>query len=70
MDTLIIQPKNKTQLETVTAFLKALKIDFKNEVSPQSKTLHNAEYAAKLKRGIADFEAGRVHKISLDEIWK
>ena len=70
MNTLIIQPKNKAQLETVTAFLKALKIEFSNEISTQEKNVYNAKYAAKLKRGLADMEAGRVHKISLDEIWK
>ena len=69
MNTLIIQPKNKAQMETVTAFLKALKIDFSNEATDK-KNAYNAKYAAKLKRSIADMEAGRVHKISLDEIWK
>ena len=70
MNTLIIQPKNKAQLETVTAFLKALKIDFKNYSATNGKDTYNAEWVDMMKKSEADFKNGRVHKIDLEEIWK
>jgi hypothetical protein len=70
MNTLIIQPKNKAQMETVTAFLKALKIDFKKHAVTNGKTIYNAEWVDMIKKSEDDFKKGKVHKINLDEIWK
>ena len=67
MDTLLILPKNESEQIAVKAFCQALNVAY--EVEPQAEN-YNQEFVAKIKRSEEDFKAGRVHKISLDEIWK
>lgn len=67
METLIVQPKNKEQLTALKAIMKALKVDFKTEKS--KKSLYNAEFIAKIKRGEEDIKAGRTTKIQPADIW-
>jgi hypothetical protein len=66
METLIIHPKNKDQLNALKAIMKALKIDFKIEKSIEK--LYNPEFAAKMKRGEEDVKAGRTTKIEPTDI--
>ena len=70
MEAIIAKPETKDQLKALKAFLKAMDISFTDNEKQISKAIHNAEYAAKLKRGVEDLGAGRSRKVSLDEIWK
>jgi len=63
METLIVQPKNKEQLNALKAIMKALKVDFSIEKS------YNPEFAAKIKLGEEDIKAGRTTKIEPADIW-
>jgi hypothetical protein len=65
METLIVQLENKEKLVTLKAFLKALKISFKEYKSP-----YNDEFVAKILQGDEDIKAGRTKKITLDDICK
>ena len=67
MEMLIVHPENKDQVKVIKAFLKALKIGFE---SKQETPTYNPEFVEKIARSEADIKAGRLHKISLDEIWK
>ena len=66
MESLILNTKNIDQL----VLLNETKIKSKKELKAELKAVNNVAYSAKLKRAMADLEAGRMHKISLDEIWK
>ena len=70
MEAIIVRPENKDELKALKDFLKSMKMRFNNEDAEIKKAVHNAEYTAQLKRGLADADAGRLHKIDLDEIWK
>ena len=70
MEAIIVRPETKDELKALKDFLKSMKMRFSNEDAEIKRAVHNAEYTAKLKRGLADAEAGRMHKIDLDEIWK
>lgn len=65
MATLIVHPDSKEKLTTLKAFMKALKISYKEEKSP-----YNAEFVAKILQGDEDIKAGHTKKITLDDIWK
>lgn len=67
MDTLLILPKTEAELSAVKAFCQVLNVAFEEEPEAAS---YNAEFVKKVKRSEQDFEAGRIHKINLDEIWK
>ena len=71
METINIKafPEDKSQLEVIKAFLKALKIKF--EVSKEKA--YNPEFVEKVLQGDDDFMAGKGKKISIDELdqtWK
>ena len=70
MQAIIVRPETKDDLKALKDFLKSMKMRFNNEDAEIKRAVHNAEYAAQLKRGLADADAGRLHKIDLDEIWK
>lgn len=65
METLIVQPDSKEKSNAIKAFMKALKISFKETKSP-----YNPEFVAKIKQGEEDIKAGKTRKISLDDVWK
>lgn len=65
METLIVQPDSKEKSDAIKAFMKALKISFKETKSP-----YNPEFVAKIKQGEEDIKAGKTRKISLDDVWK
>lgn len=66
MESITIHPQNRDQINTVKAFLKALKIPFQeNTDSP-----YNPGFVSKIKKSEASVKAGKTHKIPLDEIWK
>lgn len=59
-------PDNKDKLEALTAFLKALKIDF----AIARKEEYDPYFLQKVEEGEADILSGNTRKISLDEVWK
>lgn len=65
METVIVHPANKEQLNALKAFMKAFKISFEDE----EKT-YNPEFLAKIKRSEADFKSGRYKAIKTDDLWK
>lgn len=67
MSTLLILPKNEAEENAVKAFCQVLNVAYEEE--PEAEN-YNPEFIAKIKRSEEDFNAGRVHKINLDEIWK
>ncbi len=65
METLIVHPDSKEKLNTLKAFMKALKISYKEEKSP-----YNSDFVSKILQGDEDIKAGRTKKIMLDDICK
>lgn len=61
METLIVQPKNKKQLEAVKAFLRALDISFKKE----TQSLYNPEFVAKIERSRQQIKGG--YYVTIDQ---
>ena len=66
MESITIHPQTKDQIETVKAFLKALKIPFQQSM----ESPYNPDFVKKIKESEASVKAGDTYKISLDEIWK
>lgn len=67
METLIVQPKSKEQLTALKAIMKALKVDFKTEISTEDP--YKKEFVDKMKRSEDDIKAGRITKIKPADIW-
>ena len=65
MGTLIVNPESKEKMLALKAFMKALKISFKEEKSP-----YNPEFVEKIKRSEEDFKAGKFKAIETDDLWK
>ena len=61
METLIVHPDSKEKLNTLKAFMKALKISYKEEKSP-----YNSDFVSKILQGDEDIKAGRTKKIMLE----
>ena len=70
METLILYPKNKEELEALKAVAKVLKMKFKTKSEEKP---YNPEFVAKIEEGRRDKTAGRGTVISqeeLDSLWK
>ena len=67
METLIVFPKDKEQLATLKAIMKALKVDFKTEKIKDRP--YNQEFVDKMKKSEDEFKAGRTTKIEPADIW-
>lgn len=68
METILLHPENKEQLDAIKAFAKALKMRFeiaKSEVSP-----YNSDFVEKIQAGRADVEKGKGVKIGIEDLWK
>lgn len=68
METILLHPENKEQLDAIKAFAKALKMRFeiaKSEVSP-----YNSDFVKKIQAGRADVEKGKGVKIGIEDLWK
>lgn len=66
METIIAHPENGDKLKAIKAVLKALNVAFETKAEKP----YTPEFVEKIKCSEEDIAAGRVHKISLDEIWK
>jgi len=65
METLIVQPKNQKQLETVEAILKALDVTFKKGESSK----YDPAFVNKIEKSKAEVKAGNTTKIKPADIW-
>ncbi|WP_145857258.1 DUF2683 family protein [Pedobacter suwonensis] len=65
METLIVHPENKAQLNAIKQVLKAMKISFEKEEKP-----YNPEFVEKILKGDQDFSEGKFTKVDLDNLWK
>jgi hypothetical protein len=65
METLIVHPENKAQLNAVKQVLKAMKISFEKKEKP-----YNPEFVKKILQGDKDFKEGNFTKIDLESLWK
>lgn len=65
MGILIAHPENKEKMDALKAFMKALKIQFKEE-----KSAYDLDFEKKIKRSKEDFEAGKFKAIGTDDLWK
>ncbi|NTE01991.1 hypothetical protein G6M26_28065 [Agrobacterium tumefaciens] len=71
MEALIIQPRDKKQLSTIKAILKALDVTFKkveqDETSYLSQSIANK---SALDKSIKQAENGQTVKIAVADLWK
>jgi hypothetical protein len=63
METIVLLPENKEQLNAIKAFAKALK--FKTEANH-----YNPEAVAKVRQGEEDYKNGKGVKIATADLWK
>lgn len=66
METLIIRSEGK-KIEAIKAFLEAFGISF--EIKKEDEG-YDPDFVAKIRESEEDLKAGRVRKVTLDEIWK
>ncbi|MEH3116025.1 DUF2683 family protein [Pedobacter terrae] len=65
METLIVHPENKAQLNAVKHVLKAMKISFEKK-----EKAYDPEFVEKILQGDKDFKEGNFIKVDLDNLWK
>jgi len=64
METLIVEPKSRKQLNAIKAVLKALDVTFrKEEESP-----YNPEFVARIRKSEQQFEEGKVTRVTKENI--
>lgn len=68
METIILHPKNKEQLNLFEQLANALKVPF--EKNEKKRSLYNAEFEAKMKESTKQAREGKTVRIDLDNIWK
>ena len=66
METIVVQPENKEQINALKAIFKAMKIKF----SIKKEKEYDPEFVKKIKESEREFAEGRYTTITLDEIWK
>ena len=64
MEIFIAQPETEEKAAALKAFMKALKISFKEEKP------YNPDFLKKIERSKADFKAGRYKSIKTKDLWK
>ena len=65
METLIVHPDNKEQLDALKTFMKAFKIPFEEQ-----KSTYYPEFVAMVRQGDEDIKAGKGIKVDVDNLWK
>jgi len=65
METLIVHPDNKEQLDALKTFMKAFKITFEEQ-----KSAYDPEFVAMILQGDEDIKAGKGVKVDIDNLWK
>lgn len=67
METVVIRPKNETQLEAIKAFAKALKMDFE---TTGSESPYDPDFVKKILKGREDIKNGNGIKIAEEDLWR
>jgi len=71
METLIIQPKDRKQLSTIKAILKALDVAFKKGEEDETAFLSRSVANKKaINKSIKQAENGQTVKIAVADLWK
>lgn len=65
METLIVHPENKAQLNAVKQVLKAMKISFEKK-----EKAYNPEFVAKIKESDQNYKDGKFKTIKVEDLWK
>ena len=64
METLIVEPKSRKQLNAVKAILKALDVSFRNE----GESPYNPEFVAKIKKSEQQIKEGKVTSVKKEDL--
>jgi ribosomal protein S20 len=65
MESLIVHPQNKEQLDALKTFMKAFKISFE-----EGKSDYDPGFVAMVLKGDEDLKAGKGVKVDIDNLWK
>ena len=63
METLIVHPQNKEQLDALKTFMKAFKISFEEE-----KTAYDPEFVAKIQESRRQVKNGETRTVNIDDL--
>ena len=64
METLIVEPKSRKQLNAIKAVLKALDVTFRKE----QESPYNPEFVARIRKSEQQFEEGKVTRVTKENI--
>jgi len=64
MEALIVEPKNKKELQAIKAVLKALDISFRTG----EESLYDPEFVAKIKKSEQQVKEGKVTRVKKEEL--
>jgi len=64
MEALIVEPKNKKELQAIKAVLKALDISFRTE----EESPYDPEFVAKIKKSEQQVKEGKVTRVKKEEL--
>ena len=65
METLVVHPENKEQLDAMKSFMKAFKISYEEETDS-----YDPEFVEMIKQGDRDLKAGKGVRVDIDDLWK
>ncbi len=64
METLIVEPKSRKQLNAIKAVLKALDVTFRKE----QESPYNPEFVARIRKSEQQFKEGKVTRVTKENI--
>jgi hypothetical protein len=64
METLIVEPKSRKQLNAIKAVLKALDVTFRKE----QESPYNPEFVDRIRKSEQQFEEGKVTRVTKENI--
>jgi NH3-dependent NAD+ synthetase len=64
METLIVEPKSRKQLNAIKAVLKALDVTFRQE----QESPYNPEFVERIRKSEQQFEEGKVTRVTKENI--
>ncbi|MFA6085359.1 DUF2683 family protein [Mucilaginibacter sp.] len=63
METLIVHPDNKEQLDALKAFMKAFKISFE-----ENKSVYDPEFVAKIQKSRVQVKNGETRTVNISDL--
>ena len=66
METIIMHPKSKEQLEALKTIAKVLNVEFETEEA----SLYEPEFVKKVLQGKHDIQNGKGVKVDVENLWK